>query len=420
MSTLLQACGGGDSSNGSNSSNSSIKWSTWGDANIMERFHQVTDKYNTDHHSNVQLIPVPAFDGFAAKVLAQLNAGVAPDVFYLGDIDIIKFIQNQTITDLTPLLNGSKSHVKPDEFFEGAWGVAKTTDGKIYGVPNDLEPLMLWYNKKVLKDAGVTVMPADLAESEKWTRDAFEGILQKVRSTGKYGYLLDNSTMQMWSWITSNGGTVYDNAGRGSFIANKDSKAIEAFQWLTDNIKSKNITYSGSLPKGQGDDLAFTTNQAAFICAGRWFLPEFKKTSGLQYDIVPIPSNTGKVAPVAMALSYMVMNKKTKNPDLAFDFLSYYVSKDGETLRLQGNDGISTPSVKGIDHIILDGKDPEHAHFFIDARAIGYAVFPAETGTPGLAYDIQSTCENLWLQNSTVQATLDKVAATVNPRIKPV
>jgi multiple sugar transport system substrate-binding protein len=53
--------------------------------------------------------------------------------------------------DLAPLLSGPNSQSKPDDFYPGLWGVAKTPDGKIYGVPVDCNRLILWVNTSVLQ-----------------------------------------------------------------------------------------------------------------------------------------------------------------------------------------------------------------------------------------------------------------------------
>ncbi len=81
------------------------------------------------------------------KLLTQLSGGTAPDVFYAGDGTIAKMIQNQTIAELTPYLK-SGDNVKESDFIQGLWGAAKKDD-KVYGVPVDCNPLILWYNKKI-------------------------------------------------------------------------------------------------------------------------------------------------------------------------------------------------------------------------------------------------------------------------------
>jgi multiple sugar transport system substrate-binding protein len=410
---ILQACGG----SGSGGGKASVSWSVWGNPGELQRLYQFTDKFNTGHPTiSAQLKPVPIAN-YEAKLLTELNGGVAPDVFYSFDTTMIKLIQNNTIADLTPLLNGPKSQQKPSDYIDGLWGTGRTTDGKIYGVVTDCNPLVLWYNKGVLQDAGITQMPADLYDQGNWNRDAFTAMLEKIHARGKYGYILDKATIAFWSWVTTNGGTVFDNNGYGKFIANKNPQALDALKWLVSNVRAKTITYGSALPQGQGSDLMFMANQLGFVGAGRWLLPEFKKADNLQYDIVPFPPNTGKhIEPAAVAIAYLVMNKKSKQPEAAFEFLASYVSKVGETFRLE-NGGNALPSIQGIDQIATEGNLPEHAHYFIEARNIGYAPFVAEDSIPGLTADIQDMLDPVWLQGGDLQSTLNQIAAKANANL---
>jgi multiple sugar transport system substrate-binding protein len=409
---LLQACGG--SSGGTTSSKATINWSVWGNPGELQRLFQFTETFNKSHPAiTAQLRPIATAE-YEPKLLTQLNGGVAPDAFYSFDTTMIKLIQNKTIIELTPLLNGPKSQEKPEDFSDGLWGVSRTADGKIYGAVVDCNPLVLWYNKGVLQTAGVTEMPADLYEQGKWNRDTFTKMLEKVHAKGKYGYILDKWALPWWSWVTTSGGTVYEDGGRGKFVAHQNPQAVDALKWLVSGVRSKIITFASSLPQGQGSDLAFMTNQVAFVCGGRWLLPQFKKGENLQYDIVPLPTNTGKrIEPAGVAVAYMVINKRTKYPDAAFEFLTSFVSKDGQTFRLQEG-GNALPSIQGIDQIVTAEKLPAHAQYFIDTRNIGYAPFPAEMSVPGLTTDIQDMFDSVWLQGADLQATLNKAATKAN------
>src|SRR5205085_8702605 len=193
-----------------------------------------------------------------------------------------------------------------------------------YGVPVDCNPIVLWVNKSVLQNAGVTTLPNDLYAQGKWTRDAFQSMITQVHSKGQYGYILDDWDLVWYGSVTTNGATVYDNNGNGKFVAHQDPKTVEAFKWLSDNVRAKNIIFAGTLPKGQGTDLSFMAKQAAFVAAGRWYLPEFKQVkSSLSYDVVPIPANTGKpIEPAGVALAYMVLSNQSKHQNEAFQFLT--------------------------------------------------------------------------------------------------
>jgi multiple sugar transport system substrate-binding protein len=423
---LLQSCSGGSESAGSGSDGNSsgdskssgekvkIKWATWGNPGELTRFEEFTKDYNEKNPNvEVELIPIPG--EYEQKIITQLTGGTAPDAFYAGDGTIVKLIENESITELTPLLESPDSAVKPDDFFEGLWGAAKK-DGKIYGVTVDDNPMVLWYNKKVLEEAGVTEMPADLYEKGEWNWDTYQGLLDKIRSTGKYGYVLDNWWGHYYSWITSNGGQVYDESGK--FVAHENPQAVEALTYLYDNVKNENMTFAGTLPKGQGADAMFMSNQVGFVGAGRWYLPIFKQNKGLEFDIVPWPTNTGsKIEPAGIPTAYMVMNKGTKHPEETFKFISEFVSKDGQIYRLQGG-GNAVPSVAGADEVVLEGDLPEHAQFFLDAREVGYALWPEEAGIPGLSADITSEFEALWLKGGSLEDALQQMGEKANKKIE--
>jgi multiple sugar transport system substrate-binding protein len=410
---FLESCGSGGGGSGG-----SITWSTWTDAPNLPIFKNFTANYNKTYNANVQFNPVPTANGnYFTKILTELNGGDAPDVFYVDDSDIGKLIANQTITQLDPLLNSSKSKEKATDFAPGLLRAAKTQSGKIFGVPVDSNPIVLWYNETVLQNAGITTMPADLSAQGQWTHDAFQQMINKLKAAGKYGYVLNNSPMVWWSWITANGGQLYADNGYGNFIVNQDPNSLATMTWLADQVRAKTMVYVGSLPKGQGNDVAMISGQTGFIDADRWVFGEFNQ-AGLKVDCVPFPSSTGKIAPAAIYVAYMVINKKTKLPDQSFDFLTNYVSVDGQIFRLKSG-GNAVPSIISpeTDKVVTDGNKPQHAQYMLDARQVGYSIPPAEAFAPGLQSDIQTAIEPIFVQGTDVKTTLAQVATMADPRI---
>ena len=94
----------------------------------------------------------------------------------------MKLIENQSIENLTPYMDAPESVIKKEDYFEGLWG-ATVRDGQTFGVPVDCNPMVLWYNKKVLKEAGITEMPADLQANGQWTWDKFKEMSDKIRDS---------------------------------------------------------------------------------------------------------------------------------------------------------------------------------------------------------------------------------------------
>jgi len=388
-----------------------LKWSTWGNAGELTRFQEYTADFNQRTGATAELIPIPT--DYEPKILTQLSGGTAPDLFYSGDQTMAKLIQSKAIIELTERMQSDASQSKPDIFVEGLWGPARTEDGKIWGAPVDCNPLVFWYNKQVLQDAGVTTMPADLQKQGQWTWDALSTMLEQVVAKGKRGLIFGNWFGPIWGWVTTNGGKVFDG---NNFVAADDPKAIEGLKFIIDNVQGKTFTYSGSLPKGQGEDAMFLSQQTAFVVAGRWLLPVFKKAANLQYDVVTWPTNTGKkIEPATIATAYMVQNAKAANADAAFAMLTDFVSPAGQTFRLQGG-GNAVPSVTGADQVVSEGNLPANWQAFIDARDVGYAIWPGLANYPGLGDEINKTLDQVWLQGGEVEATVQKIAGIVKQR----
>jgi multiple sugar transport system substrate-binding protein len=403
---------GGQAGGAAGAAGAAFKWSTWGNPGEIQRFKEFTDDYNKRTGAKVELVPIPN-DGYPQKILTQLSGGTAPDVFYAGAEHIGQFIKSNLIVDLNEKLNGPASKSKPADFYEGLWGAAKTADGKIYGATVDCNPMVIWCNKQVLQEAGVTTMPADLQQDGKWTWQAFQDMCKQVVAKGKRGFIVENWYGPLWSWPTTNGGKVWDGE---KFVGDQDAKTKEAFKFVQQNLQDKTFTYSGSLPKGQGMDAMFLSGQAAFVAAGRWLLPTFKKAANLQYDIVTWPTNTGKkIEPANVPTAYIVMNAKASNPEGAFAFLTDFVSKDGQIFRLKGG-GNAVPSIKGADEVVSEGNLPPNWQALIDAREVGYALWSAQASTAGLDSEINKTLDEVWLKGGDIDATFTKIAEIVKQK----
>ena len=113
----------------------------------------------------------------------------------------------------------------------------------------------MYYNKQVLKEAGVDKTPQEYFDEGQWNWETFAEITGKLKDAGKKGFVADKWSAHLFSWVWSNGGEMYD--AEGNFILEENEKAQEAFRYVGDMVTDGNFTYTGSLPKGQGADAMF-------------------------------------------------------------------------------------------------------------------------------------------------------------------
>jgi multiple sugar transport system substrate-binding protein len=394
-----------------------ITWSTWGTPEELTRFVDF-DKTFMKRHPNItlKLVPVPSYGDYHPKLLTELTAGTAPDVFYVGDDSIGKFVTTGQLTDLTQLAGAADSPAKLDQFFPALLAPAEA-DGKLYGLTTDSNPNVLWYNPELLKAVGITEMPADLVAQGKWDWATFRSMTEKLRAAGKHGYLFWNWFADTYTWVRANGGQVYQD---GKSVIADDPKSLAAFAFIADNIKAKNFTWADNLPSGSGADTLFISGKAGFESSGRWLLAELragKRTPGTQYDIVSFPTADGSpMQPHGVATAFLSINTKTPHLAEAWLFLSEFVSQSGQEFRLKDK-GNAVPAIKGAEDVVLAGGDPPHARTFLDVRDTGFADPGEETRVPGLVGDINKALEPLWQGRGSVDATIKALQDMINSRI---
>jgi multiple sugar transport system substrate-binding protein len=141
---------------------------------------------------------------------------------------------------------------------------AAVTDGsKVYGVPIGSNSLALYYNKKMLGDAGVSSPPQ--------TWDQLTETAAKTAKSPNYGIAFSavNSEEGTWQWepfLWSNGGTLSDLASKNA------AAALQLWaDWVQGDVANQ-----------------FNSGRAATMVMGPWMLGEVKK-SGIDFGIVTIP-----------------------------------------------------------------------------------------------------------------------------------
>ncbi|MFD9283914.1 extracellular solute-binding protein [Streptomyces mirabilis] len=158
---------------------------------------------------------------------------------------------------------------------------AGQSGGKTYGMPIGANTLALYYNKAVLKQAGV-----DIASVKDWK--SLTAALAKVKKAGKKGITFsaigtEEGTFQFLPWYW----------GSGAQLTALDSdKAVSALtlwkDWLKNGYAPNSVLNNTQTTSWQ----EFATGDYAFSENGTWQLANAKK-AGFEYGVVPVPAAEG-------------------------------------------------------------------------------------------------------------------------------
>ncbi|MCF1592654.1 sugar ABC transporter substrate-binding protein [Streptomyces muensis] len=158
---------------------------------------------------------------------------------------------------------------------------AGQTGGKTYGTPIGANTLALYYNKEVLKEAGV-----DTASIKDWK--SLTAALEKVKKAGKKGITFsaigtEEGSFQFLPWFW----------GSGAKLTELDSaQAVSALtlwkDWLDKGYAPNSVINNTQTTSWQ----EFASGDYAFAENGTWQLAAAEK-AGFDYGVLPIPGAAG-------------------------------------------------------------------------------------------------------------------------------
>jgi multiple sugar transport system substrate-binding protein len=217
-----------------------------------------------------------AFDtsDLANKTLLAAQQGNSPDVLIV-DNPVVSTLAEAGVLTTTDDNKLDTSKVDPNLLAAGQ------SHGKTYGTPIGANTLALYYNKKVLKAAGV-----DIASVKDWK--SLTAALAKVKKAGKKGITFsaigtEEGSFQFLPWFW----------GSGAKLTELDSaQGVSALSLWKDWLKSGyapnsvlNNTQTTSWQEFASGDYAFAEN-------GTWQLAGAKK-AGMDFGVIPVPAATG-------------------------------------------------------------------------------------------------------------------------------
>jgi len=319
--------------------------------------------------------PAKGFDEDALQLLKVFGIGEGPDMFIAAHEWICAFQQDGFALKLDDYIAKY-----PDQFgtiFPSLWHSVECPDGR-YGVPQDAEARMFFYNKALMRKAGyddafIEGLPGQVLKGEV-TMDDLIAIAAKVQEkTGaKYGILHRPSKGPDYLMVFQTFGNDFVDPKTGNLSLVRD-KLADAFGWFEKGVKAGVIAANNTSMEWNDIRAQFyKENNAVFWMYGIWDLGSVAfPTFGLPQDetaffkdwgwVASPPSvKGGKPSSLTHPVIYAV-SAKTKHPELAARLLGYASDADLNT------DHAVTTTHLGIKPEQL--KDPRYAQAWPLAKA---------------------------------------------------
>jgi multiple sugar transport system substrate-binding protein len=238
------------------------------------RMKQLISEFNEANSGQVKIDATTLEWGvpFYTKVQTSVAVGEAPDIMTYHASRIPLALEQNVLDEITPADWKAMGFGEKD-FAKQIWDGVTGPDGKIYGVPLDTHPIVLYYNKDVLGAAGQ--LNADGTPKGMGSRQEFTAMLQAIKDAGSVKFPLGS--------VTADGNfmfrTIYSLVGQqngelmtdGEFLVGDNAKKLENAlrvlqEWTNAGLQSTYTDYPATVA-------LFTSGEAAMMINGVWEVP---------------------------------------------------------------------------------------------------------------------------------------------------
>jgi multiple sugar transport system substrate-binding protein len=303
---------------------------TWGTPvkKVADKFEQ---KYPKVH---VKVVNAGTGNAEYTKLQNAIKAGSgAPDIAQIEYYALPQFILGKSLANLEDF--GFDSY--EDDYTASTWNSVSTDDG-VWGLPQDSGPMVMYYNKAVFDQYGLTVPT---------TWDEYIETAKKLHAADPSKYITSDSGDAGFttSMIWQAGGKPYATSGTDKVTIDLQDDGAKKWtskwnQLLDGGLLSPIVGWSDEWYQALGDGTLAT------LISGAWMPANFESgitASAGDWRVAPIPTyEKGQSASAENGGSSDAILKQSKNKLLAAGFLDY-MNHDPEGVKIQIDAG-SFPS----------------------------------------------------------------------------
>jgi multiple sugar transport system substrate-binding protein len=228
----------------------------------------------------IELISIP-FPVMKQKLVVALRSGDAPDVGYVDG----RWLQEMQAAGFLGELDDVVKDIGKADFYEAPWKSA-TVAGKVYAIPDRIDPWMIYYNTEMFKKAGVAEFPKTMDD---FVRDA-----KKLTGQGQYGYGLigaNDATFigRFLNFLYAFHGNLLKADGKTAAI--NDEAGVATFQFYGDLLLKHKVVQPSAIGNSHNDvRQLFMTQQVAMMIDGPWARGTLKEMApSVKWSVGQIP-----------------------------------------------------------------------------------------------------------------------------------
>jgi len=284
---------------------------------MLAQFHET--------HPDVRVFFTPDPDNLADAMLADMQAGTAPDLFWGGSTFFPIWAQQGYMLDLRAYVAADLDDATIADWDQAQYQAFFLRDGLQFGLPKYHGTVALYYNKDLFDAAGVAYPSAS------WSHEEYLAAMQQLSHTNSAGVQDTWGSMVDIAWDRLQ---VHVNGWNGHLISPYDSAycaasepaAIAALEWLRARMWDDHVMATFPDVQYMSPRSAFINQRIAMVEEGSWVLRDILLNSDFPVGVAPLPRGPEQRVALATADGFGIFTE-TQYPDAAWDLLKFLTSE---------------------------------------------------------------------------------------------
>ena len=267
---------------------------------------ELINRFNAEHPDIEVVEQIVEWGQFYNKLTTAVAAGDPPDVSVMHLVLVPDYASRGALTPLDKYISKEILQDYVPEILEKAY-----YDGKLYALPFDTHPIVLYYNKKLLKQAGLVdangevLLPKTWDELLSYAKQAKEKLGLEVGISSEIGAMMGDRLFT--TYYAQLGGQFYDE--KTKTVKLDPDKVKKTYEFMR-SLYTSGIMKPMDYPTAES---LFQNNQSPFHINGVWVMALYPTLEGLEFGVTRLPTIPGS-KPYTWAGSHTwVIPKKPKD-----------------------------------------------------------------------------------------------------------
>lgn len=308
-----------------------ITFGVWGSTREVQAYQSVVDTYN-ESSTGVE-VTIQAWP--SARALADsVVSGARPDVYLLSRDDLDRVAEKGLNKPLLELVD--ERGVDIGDGYSRDAVLAFSAADQLQCMPYGISPMVIYYNKELVDFERMTEreLPAPTADPDTGAYTSWD--FEELRAAAEFasrprrgtkGIFVEPTVHGLAPFIFAGGGDVFNDDVNPTSLDFSSGDTRDALTPTLELLRDPALT----LTKEELADAPvidwFKSGKLGMMAGFRSMVPELRGASGLQFDVMPIPSMDGR-ATIGDLSGLCIGARPLSSIPEAADFLVYVVSAE--------------------------------------------------------------------------------------------